>query len=96
MRSWGLFLGGLLVWAAHFFLLYSIASIFLSTLLARSLAGGATILAIGLDVMLLVKAKRRLRASNERLDRWLAGSGLLLAALSLIAVVWQSIAIVLA
>ena len=37
MRAWFLLLGGLVVWTIHFFALYAIGSIFLTTTLGRAL-----------------------------------------------------------
>lgn len=96
MRSWTFLLGGLLVWAAHFFLIYGIASIFLTSLIARLLAGSATAIAFAADIWLVIAARQRIRTSHERLARWLASLGLLAAALSMVAVAWQGLAVVLA
>lgn len=89
MRAWALFLGGLLIWAAHFFMLYAIASLFLSAITARVLTGVATVAAIGAEVWMLLWARARLRNERDGLDRWMAGLALIMAGLSLVAVVWQ-------
>ncbi len=96
MRSWGLFLGGLLVWAAQFLLLYAVGSILLTSLPARLLAGLITIVAIGADVWLILAARARLRTGRDRLDRWMAALALAIAALSLVAVTWQGLPALLA
>lgn len=89
MGKWAFFLGGLLVWAAHFFALYTISSVFLTTPLARILAGVATLLAIGGNVYLLLLAKGRVANRTDVLDGWMAGLAMLMAAISLLAVLWQ-------
>ena len=82
-------LGGLLVWAADFFLLYAIGSIFLDTVLARVLAGVVTLVALAADTALLLAASRLYRAADDDFRRWMWRVGMLGAALSLLAVAWQ-------
>lgn len=90
MRSWALLLGGLLVWTAHFFALYGIASIFPDTGLARILTGVATLIAAAGALWLLVVAWRAGR-SDDDLTRWTGGLTALGAGLALIAVLWQGL-----
>ena len=90
MAIWAFFLGGLLVWAAHFFTLYTISSVFLTTPLARVLVGIATLLAVAANAFLLLLAKRRVAGRADVLDGWVAGLAVLMAALSLVAVLWQA------
>src|SRR3546814_13618413 len=47
MRTWALMLGGLLIWAAHFFALYGIGEFAGSSAGARATVAGLTILALG-------------------------------------------------
>ena len=92
MRTWAILLGGMIVWTVHFFALYIIGSIFLSTLLARWLVAGVTLFCIAADVRLLfwIRARR-----DHLFDGWAASVGLILAGLSLVAVVWQALPILL-
>ncbi|MBA3576806.1 MAG: hypothetical protein H0W39_04210 [Sphingomonas sp.] len=89
MRSWALLLGGLLVWAAHFFSAYAFASIFPGTDLARWLTLAATAAALLADAAILWLALLS-RAAADELDRWWARVSAGGAALSFVAVAWQA------
>lgn len=92
MRTWGFLLGGLLVWAVHFFLLYGIASLWPGTKLAHWLTLAATIPAVAADAGLLwLAAALRLRTSSDELRGWVIDVGAVSAALSLVAVLWQAL-----
>jgi hypothetical protein len=56
MRAWILMLGGLAVWAAHFFVLYAIASVLPGQLQARWWALAATLPALIAAVLILRRA----------------------------------------
>ncbi len=92
MRAWTLMLGGLPVWAAHFFLLYGVASIFPGREIAYWLTIAATVPAIAADAGLLwLAALLRRRGNADELQSWvidIAASG---AGLSLLAVLWQAL-----
>lgn len=91
MGRWTLLLGGLLVWAVHFFMLYGLASAAPGTQLARTgalLATGACLVA---DAILILYLMRERRTAREAFDRWLHDLGGLAAALSLVAVLWQGL-----
>ena len=96
MGRWLYMLGGLLVWAAHFLGVYGIASVAdvvdeadapaaLWAIAAYTLACGAA------DVALGAVAVRALRRGGERLDRFAHGLAALSAGLSLVAVIWQGL-----
>ncbi len=94
MRRWALLLGGLVVWAAHFFALYGIASVWLQGPTAPVLVGVATLAALAVDGWLLWRtapAKRARAVGIDREDRWIARVGFVGAALSALAVVWQGL-----
>lgn len=91
MRKWTLLLGGLLVWAAHFFLLYGFASVFPGTELARLLTLIATVPALAADAVLLWAAAARRLVDPDELDRWVLDVSAIGAGLSLVAVVWQAL-----
>ena len=91
MRSWGLLFGGLLVWAADFFLLYGIASIFLDTPIARILSVIVTFGALAADAWLMLLGWKRYSSPPDDYGGWIACIGLLGAALSAIAVLWQGL-----
>lgn len=89
MRAWALLLGGLLVWAAHFFTLYAIASIYLTSTLSRVLTLVATAVFLTADAGLLWWALRDLRRQADEFSRWLRLLAALIAAISLVAILWQ-------
>ena len=90
MRSWALLLGGMIVWAIHFFTLYAIGSIFLTTALARVLTLVVTAACLAADALLLWWALRALGGSErDEFKRWLLRLTALIAAISLISVLWQ-------
>lgn len=88
MRAWITLLGGLTIWAAHFFALYGIASALPGRTDARWLAGAATLLAIAGLGLILRKALASTK-SRDPLERWFGQLGVLGGAISLLAVVWQ-------
>ena len=89
MRAWVLLLGGMLVWAADFFLLYGIASILLTSPAARIAALAVTAAAVAANLWLINRSWKLHRAPGDEYDRWLARMALLLAAISLLSVIWQ-------
>lgn len=89
MRAWLLMLGGLIVWAAHFFTLYTLASVFGSSLTARIGTGLLTIVAVAADILLLLAIARGFRSKPDDFDSWVLWLGALGAALSLVAILWQ-------
>ena len=90
MRKWALLLGGLVVWAAHFFLAYAFASIFPGSDLARWLALAATAAGLAGNAMIVWLALLQRRSSDE-LERWEARVGAAGAMLSFVAVAWQGL-----
>jgi hypothetical protein len=89
VRGWTWLLGGLIVWAIHFFVLYGIASIWLTTPLARALTLLATALCLAADALLIVRI-RRSDASGE-MDGWMRAVALYGAAISVVAILWQAL-----
>lgn len=98
---WPFLLGGMLVWAAHFGGAYAISSTWdlvdhagaASARLAVGLLTGAAVLA---NLALLAAAARReprLAAHRDGLSRFLNGAGALGAFVSLAAVIWQGLPI---
>lgn len=91
MRAWLFLLGGVLVWAADFFMLYIIVSIFLSTPLTRVLSLIVTLAAVAADAWLFWQAWMQHVAADDEYDRWIGRMALLIAAISGIAVLWQGL-----
>ncbi|GLI98989.1 hypothetical protein [Sphingobium sp. BS19] len=93
MERWTFLLGGMIVWTVHFFALYAVASIFLTTPLARWLTLVVSVCCLGADAWLF---RRALTAPhNDGVDRWSRTTALLLIGGSTIAVLWQALPAVL-
>lgn len=88
MREWLFLLGGLIGWAVHFFALYIVASVFLTTPLARLLALLITLACLAGQGALLVALLRRDTGTQGRWLRAVALSGI---GLSSVAIVWQGL-----
>ena len=91
MRAWAFMLGGMLVWAAHFFTLYAIASLFLTTSLARALTLIVTLVCLAAGALVLASALRARRRAHDTAARWRYGLAALFASLALIAIAWQGL-----
>lgn len=89
VRRWAIMLGGLAIWAAHFLLLYGLASVFPGRAEAKTLIVVATIPALaGAAVLLWMALARAGRA--DPVDRWMFRLAALAAAVAIVAMVWQA------
>jgi hypothetical protein len=88
MRSWLVLLGGLLLWAAHFFTLYAIGEFVHDGGAARLAVGLLTIVLFVADLLLFLWIRRRRRSG---FSQWRDQVGMLGAALAAIAIVWQGL-----
>src|SRR3546814_20143710 len=89
MRAWAFLLGGMIVWTVHFFMLYIIASIFLTSPLSRTLTLLVPLLCLAADGMLLARAARLKRDwQTHGVSSWKNSLATLFAALSLVAFFW--------
>src|SRR3546814_6352997 len=68
MRTWALMLGGLLIWAAHFFALYGIGEFAGSSAGARATVAGLTILALGGVGIVAYRSRRR--STSDDFNGW--------------------------
>lgn len=92
MRAWLYALGGLLIWAGHFFALYAAASVFPGTLLARWITVALTTLALGLLAVFARRIGKRARETEiSKLERWTDGLAYLGVAIAAISIVMQGI-----
>lgn len=92
MGKWVLLLGGLTIWAAHFFLLYAFASLFPGRDLARILSLAATLPALAASGWLLwFTVRGRQPQNSDDFGRWVGKIGALGAALAIVAVLWQAL-----
>ena len=89
MRGWTFLLGGLIVWAIHFFMLYAIASIFLTATLARALALLATLICLAGGALLFVRTLQS--EAPTRLDSWMRAVALSGIGLAAVAITWQTL-----
>ena len=88
MRAWLFLLGGMIVWAADFFLLYAIGSIFLTSTLARGLAIVVTLAALAADAWLLRAAWAAYGSKRDRYARWMSLMAAMSASISIVGVLW--------
>lgn len=89
MRAWGIMLGGLAVWAAHFLLLYGFASALPGRPEVPWLVLAATISAAAADALILWWIVKR-PAPRDPLESWMNRLGIFGAGVSLVALIWQS------
>ncbi len=89
MRGWAYLLSGLIVWAVHFFALYIIASVFLTTPLARVLVLMVTAGCLVVLGALLRKTRRGNRPA--RLESWMRAVAISGIGLSAVAIIWQGL-----
>jgi hypothetical protein len=90
MRAWLVLLGGLIVWAAHFFALYAVASIFPGLAVARYLTLALTLVAAGAAGWLLLWTSRSVRDPLfDPLTSWISKIGAIGSGLALIAILYQ-------
>jgi hypothetical protein len=89
VRGWACLLSGLIVWAVHFFALYIIASVFLTTPLARILVLMVT---AGCLVALGALLRRTARGNSPaRLESWTRAVAISGIGLSAVAIFWQAL-----
>ena len=89
-----LLLGGLLVWALHFFLLYAFASIFPGSDTARWLTAGATALGLVANGAIVRTAmSSRKQSPGDEIDHWTWQVVLPGCVLSFAAVLWQGLTV---
>lgn len=92
MRKWSFLLGGLTIWAVHFFLIYGFASIFPGSRIANILTLVVTVPALAANAVLGWAAwTGALVADADELDEWVLNVAAVGAALSFVAVLWQAL-----
>jgi len=89
MRGWTFMLGGMIVWTVHFFALYGIASVFLTSTLSRVLTVVVSVGCEAANAWLFVRA--RAMKSIDEPEEWIRRLTLLGIALSALAVFWQAL-----
>lgn len=91
MGVWRHLLGGMLLWTAHFFAVFGIASLFPGTRLAAVLVLVATVLALAIAGYLFARALRRQSVARDGLIRWNSKGGAALYALAGLAIFYQGL-----
>jgi len=94
MRAWALLLGGLILWAAHFFALYIVASVFHTTLTARILTLVLTLICL-IGCALLLSRLRSDKETGDPFSSWMNAIAMLGALGGAIAILWQALPAVL-
>lgn len=92
MRSWLLLLGGLIIWAVHFFLLYGIGEFAGAGRVPRAAILAATIIALASLALLL--AKLGASPSVTGFEGWRRSLALSGASLGGLAVIWQTLVLI--
>ncbi|HYD87177.1 MAG TPA: hypothetical protein VEA80_06870 [Vitreimonas sp.] len=92
MVRWLILLAGPLLWAAHFGLIYAVASISIqavgeSTPLARGLIGGSGLAFVGVLALLCLS----LRRGEDEVDRFWRSASIAGAVIGIVAILWQSL-----
>lgn len=93
-QTWILLLGGLVVWAAHFFLLYAFGSIFPASDIARWLTVAATLagLMANLTIIRMARADRG-RDSGQDVASFAAHIAVPECLVSITAILWQGVTV---
>lgn len=91
--GWRLLLGGMLIWALHFFGLYGIGSIWHSSMTARLPAAVLTVLCLAGEGRLIMRLSRR---GGDDLDGWMRKLALAFVVLASVAIIWQGLPALLA
>ncbi len=91
MSEWRYLLGGMLLWSAHFFAVYGIASLLPGTRLAAILVLFATGFALAIAGYLLAATVREHRTEEDSLKRWSSKGSAVLYALAGLAVLYQGL-----
>ena len=89
MQSWLSLLAGLLIWAVHFFALYAVGSIFLTTDVARTLTIALTIACLTALGVVGVRAWRARPADTT--SQWVRVVALWGVLIGAIAILWQGL-----
>lgn len=89
MRAWTFLLGGLIIWTVHFFVLYGIGSIFLTSVSARVLTILVSLACLGAAALLWSRVQAS--GAQEEVAGWMRGVALLGIAIAAVAVVWQAL-----
>lgn len=96
MAAWRHLLGGMLLWTAHFFAAFGIASTLPGTRAANIIVLIATVVALGIATLLFVKTIQKLRSDSDQLTRWIYGAAALGYALAGTAILFQGLPALLA
>lgn len=92
MRSWSLLLAGLLIWAAHFFILYGIGEFAGDGEASRIATAFTTLLALTLLAIIALRVARL--PTSAGFEAWRRTSGLFGALLGALGVLWQSLPLI--
>jgi uncharacterized membrane protein len=91
MRAWAYMLGGLIIWAIHFFAVYIAASIFLTSTTSRIITLLVTLACLASAAVLAVLGWAGRSRTEEPFGRWSHDIAALSGAAAFIAVAWQGL-----
>ena len=89
MGTWRHLLGGLLLWTAHFFAVYGIASLFPGQDIAVGLVLVVTLGALAAAALLFARAMKQYWTADDQLRRWISSGAAFGYALAGVAVLYQ-------
>ncbi len=91
MHKWRNLLGGLLLWAAHFFAVYVIGSVFPGKKIGAMLVLATSLAILAITLMLAVRAFRATPSMHDGLQRWMSDLSLLGYSIATVAIIYQSL-----
>lgn len=86
---WLMLLGPWCIWAAHFALIWTAASIFGTSTVAKATTAGLT--AVGLALLGFAAVRIPKLLSSDPVDGWLRTLGYLSCAVAALAILWQTV-----
>ena len=91
MRAWAFMLGGLLVWAGHFFTVYIAASLFHTSPAARLITAAATLAGLAAAAAIGHAGWRGRRTEGDEATLWIPLIAALASAAAFVAILWQGL-----
>ena len=91
MHEWRNLLGGLLLWAIHFFAVYIIGSVFPGKRIAAALVLITTFAIIAVTLTLAINAFRAISEMHDGLQRWMSDLSLLGYLIGGLAIIYQGL-----
>lgn len=88
MSNWRMLLGAMTIWAMHFALIWTAASIWGTSTIAKAVAGIGTVLALA--ALAIIARRIASQPAGDSVDNWFRSLGLTSCAVAALSVVWQA------